>query len=221
MKINYWEDLEPNVIYHIYNRAVGKDNLFANQENYHFFLKKWKNYMPYADVFAFCLMPNHFHFLVKIRPLSAVLTTHVQAQNTVSSQQFLGAEIPYSTYLEDQFKRLFSSYALAFNKQQGRHGSLFQKHFKRISVSDEYKLHYLLTYIHHNPIHHRFCQDYQEWKFSSWMAYQNLDQPSLINRLEVLGWFHEDLKEAHTRFLIYHERFQIEKKMEDFTLEDN
>lgn len=221
MKINYWEDREPKVVYHIYNRAIGKDNLFVNQDNYHFFLGKWKKYVPYLDVFTYCLMPNHFHFLAQVKPLSADLLHHVQLQKTVKSEQFLGAKIPYRDYLEDQFKRLFSSYALAFNKQQGRHGSLFQKHFKRISVLDEYKLQYLLAYIHHNPINHRFCQAYSDWKFSSWMAYQNLDHPSLLNRSEVLGWFNKDIKKAHARFLTYHEDFRVDKKMENFMLEDD
>ncbi len=221
MKVNYWEKLEPNVIYHIYNRAIGKDNLFVEHENYHFFLGQWKKYLPYLDVFAFCLMPNHFHFLAKVKPLSDTLVNHVKAQKTVKSEGFLKAEIPYAEYLEDQFKRLLSSYALAFNKQQNRHGSLFQKRFKRISILDEYRLHYLLTYIHHNPIHHRFCRTYGEWKFSSWMAYQNLSQPSLLNRQEVLSWFDDHTEKAYSRFLAYHEQFRVEKKMDDFTLEDD
>ncbi len=221
MKVDYWEKMEPEVIYHIYNRAVGKDNLFTDEANYAFFLKQWKSYLPYLDVFAFCLMPNHFHFLAKVKPISDELTDHVRAQRTVKSQQFLNEEITYATYLEDQFKRLFSSYALAFNKQQDRHGSLFQKRFKRLSVKDEYKLHYLLAYIHHNPIHHHFCQDFRQWKYSSWMAYQNLKQPSQVNREEVLSWFDDDIEKAALRFRQYHEDFKMDHRMHKDTLEED
>jgi hypothetical protein len=221
MKTNYWEKLEPDVIYHIYNRAVGKDNLFSDDGNYQFFLKQWKTYLPYLDVYVYCLMPNHFHFLAKVKPMTEELKGHLHEQRTVKSQQFVEGEIPYSEYLEDQFKRFFSSYALAYNKQQGRHGALFQKRFKRISVIDEYKLHYLVAYIHHNPLHHRFFTAFENWKYSSWSAYLHLEQPSSLNREEVLSWFDADLEKARTRLLKYHEDFRIDKKLENETLEDD
>ncbi|GEM_PF-390817 len=221
MKTNYWEKLEPDVVYHIYNRAVGRDNLFSNDGNYLFFLEKWKKYLPYLDVYAYCLMPNHFHFLAKVKPLTDALIKHIQEQRTVKSQQFLLEEIPYSEYLEDQFKRLFSSYALAYNKQQARHGTLFQKRFKRISVTTEYKLHYLLAYIHHNPLHHRFCSNYEEWQYSSWTAYRNLQQPSLLNRKEVLSWFDSDLDKALVLFLKFHDDFRIDREMDNWSLEED
>lgn len=214
MKTNYWEKLEPEVVYHIYNRAVGKDNLFNNDGNYRFFLKQWKTYLPYLDVYAYCLMPNHFHFLVKVKPLTDALRQHIQKQKTTKSLQFLEAQILYSEYLEDQFKRLFSSYALAYNKQQARHGALFQKRFKRISVLDEHKMNYLLAYIHHNPLHHRFCLAYGDWTYSSWAAYRNLSQASLLNRVDVLNWFDTDQEKAARCFLKYHEDFQMDKKVE-------
>ena len=218
-KTDYWAKLENNAIYHIYNRAIGRDNLFLTDDHYQFFLKKWKAYLPYLDVYAFCLMPNHFHFLAKVKTLSEELRSHVNEQQTVKSRQFLAEEIPYSEYLEDQFKRLFSSYALAFNKQQNRHGSLFQKGFKRVLVFDDYKLHYLLAYIHHNPIHHFFSATYEGWKYSSWQAYQHFDRPSILNREEVWGWFEEDVEQARLRFYQYHNDFKADRVMENYTFD--
>jgi REP element-mobilizing transposase RayT len=215
MAINYWEKLEAGVTYHIYNRANGRDNLFVKDENYSFFLEKWKKYLPYLDVYAYCLMPNHFHFLAQVKPVdSEALIAHIQSQRTVKSQAFLKGEIEYSEYLEDQFKRLFSSYALAINKQEGRHGALFQKRFKRISIINEHRLCYLLAYIHHNPIHHFFIDDFDDWKYSSWAAYANLDLPSLLNRLTPLSWFGSNLETAKSCFFKYHEDFKIDKKNE-------
>lgn len=67
--INYYETLEPDKYYHIYNHAVGQDNLFNTDENYRFFLEKYAHYIiPVADIFAYCLLPNHFHFAIRIKP---------------------------------------------------------------------------------------------------------------------------------------------------------
>lgn len=60
--------LNPGCIYHIYNRAIGSEKLFLNNENYSFFLKRYRHFIsPVADTFCYCLMPNHFHFLVRIK----------------------------------------------------------------------------------------------------------------------------------------------------------
>jgi len=60
--------LEPDKYYHIYNHAVGGDNLFCSNENFNYFLQKYKHYItPIADTFAYCLMPNHFHLAVRIK----------------------------------------------------------------------------------------------------------------------------------------------------------
>ncbi|WP_339612080.1 hypothetical protein [uncultured Planktosalinus sp.] len=65
--------LEPESTYHIYNRANGNEQLFLSDDNYRYFLKKYDNYIaPIADTFCYCLMPNHFHFLVRIKRESEV-----------------------------------------------------------------------------------------------------------------------------------------------------
>jgi REP element-mobilizing transposase RayT len=215
MPVNYWEKLEAGVTYHIYNRSVGNDNLFFQEGNYAYFIEKWKEYLPYMDVYAYCLMPNHFHFLAQVKSIAEEdLQAHLKRQCTVKSEAFLTGKIVYSEYLEDQVKRGCSSYALAVNKQQGRHGTLFQKRFKRISVKTEHRLCYLLAYIHHNPIHHRFVEEYSAWKYSSWAAYKNLNLPSSINRITPLSWFDKDVEIAKSSFFQYHEAFKLDKEME-------
>jgi putative transposase len=60
--------IEPNHIYHIYNQINNRQKIFFNRENYLYFLKKVKQHpLPYADILAWCLMPNHFHLLVAVR----------------------------------------------------------------------------------------------------------------------------------------------------------
>jgi REP element-mobilizing transposase RayT len=215
MAVNYWKSLQEGCFYHVYNRSIGNEKLFITLDNYRFFLAKWKLYLPYLDVFAYCLMPNHFHFIVRVRELDEALKLHAKEQCTSKSRQFLQEEITYATYLEDQFKRLFSSYALALNKQQKRHGSLFQKSFKRVLIQEEKKLLYLLAYVHHNPIHHNLTTTYGDWLFSSWHAFVNTQASSIIQRQEVLKWFDDDPALAFTQFHEFHTLFRIDKRMDD------
>ncbi|MEM1215507.1 MAG: hypothetical protein AAGJ82_07480 [Bacteroidota bacterium] len=219
-RTNYWQSLQIGSTYHIYNRAVGRDNLFINDENGKFFLRQWKKYLPYLEVYGYCLMPNHFHFLVGVQPLNAVLHTHIAEQTTQASQAFRAGDITYASYLEQQFKRLFASYALAFNKQNERHGALFQKRFKRIAITSEKRQRYLLAYIHHNPIHHGYCADYSEWNLSSYLAYQTSDKPTAIARNVVYRWFAKtDESKGKLHFDQYHHDFKIDRRMERDTLE--
>ncbi|MGB4776434.1 MAG: hypothetical protein WBP45_14755, partial [Daejeonella sp.] len=60
--------LLPSLYYHIYNHANGQDNLFLTPENYRFFLQQYtKHIYPVAHTLAYCLLPNHFHLLIRIR----------------------------------------------------------------------------------------------------------------------------------------------------------
>ncbi len=60
--------MEADRYYHIYNRANGNENLFRERENYRYFLKQWEKCIPdVADTLAYCLMPNHFHFLIRTK----------------------------------------------------------------------------------------------------------------------------------------------------------
>ncbi len=68
MPKKYHQDLIPDKIYHIYSRAVGDEKLFKSDENYRYFLQKFKNYiLPIADIYTWTLLPNHFHFMIRIK----------------------------------------------------------------------------------------------------------------------------------------------------------
>jgi len=61
--MKFQDDFEPEIFFHIYNHAVGTENLFRNPENYRFFLRKYSQYTaPIWETYAYCLLPNHFHF---------------------------------------------------------------------------------------------------------------------------------------------------------------
>ncbi len=111
--------LLPNQYYHIYNHANGDDNLFREEENYRFFLQQYHQHIDaIADTVAWCLMPNHFHLLVKIKNEESLLQTFSKFETL-------------EKLLSKKFSNLFSSYTQAFNKLYQRRGSLFIKNFKR------------------------------------------------------------------------------------------
>jgi putative transposase len=210
MRFDYWQTFYENSFYHIYNRAIGTDKLFVNEGNYQYFLGKWKLYIhPYVDTYAYCLMSNHYHFLARIKTFDESLMQIVQSEGTKASKNFCAGKTALDTFMLDQFKRFFSAYALAFNKQRERHGSLFQESFKRIEINNEVKLLNTLCYIHHNPIHHELSTVYNTWKYSSYNAYLS-DEPTLIARREGLALF-DGLGSDTKAYNNYHGAYQIAK----------
>jgi hypothetical protein len=104
MRFDYWQKLEPNNFYHIYNRGINKETIFKTDENMKFFLKRWKALLsPYLDVAAFCLMPNHFYFLAKMKPLTEEINATVKKEGTVQAERFLKRQVSQNDFLEDQF----------------------------------------------------------------------------------------------------------------------
>jgi REP element-mobilizing transposase RayT len=76
--------MEQGHFYHVYNRGNNKQPIFFERRNYIHFLSLFKKYLSgYADVYAYCLMPNHFHFLIKVKELPQ---TTVVFQTTVVLQ---------------------------------------------------------------------------------------------------------------------------------------
>jgi len=130
---NKYEILSPESSYHVYNRANGNEKLFRSKENYRFFLKKYQEHIsPVADTFCYCLMPNHFHFLIRIKSESelkqALASKNLQG---LASKNLQGLKLEglraakLEDFISNQFSNFFNSYAKAFNKQYKRKGSLF------------------------------------------------------------------------------------------------
>ena len=139
---NKLEVLTPDCTYHIYNRANGNKQMFLSNENYRYFLQQYMSYIqPIADTFCYCLMPNHFHFLVRIKSEKEIenyFRLTFPKFKTLENKNLSG--IDYHQNLEklisQQFSNLLNSYAKAFNKQYNRKGSLFMRPFKRIKVTE-------------------------------------------------------------------------------------
>lgn len=181
------ESLHPGCFYHIYNRGNNRDKLFLENRNYYYFLDCYIKYIrPIAGTFAYCLLPNHFHFLIRIRETWQDLET-CQALN-----------------ISKQFSNFFNAYAKAINKQYQRTGSLFQKPFRRKCIKSQEQLTQTLLYIHFNPVNHGFVKDPIEWPYSSFIDFY-ADRKSFILKTEVLSWF-----QNKTTFIKVHKAYAEE-----------
>ena len=191
------EKLQPNSSYHIFNHANGFENIFTEDENYRFFLDKYKEYItPIAETYAYCLLPNHFHLVVRIRKRE-VIEDIIRNKNStsinnnfskvwnfgkVSSSSIDNKEI--EKFLSKQFSNLFSSYTQSFNKVYKRMGSLFIKNFKREAILDKKHFFNVVIYTHRNPIHHGFCTAFTDWGYSSYS--ETREQKSKIVEVDKL-----------------------------------
>lgn len=94
------EKLQPNSSYHIFNHANGFENIFTEDENFRFFLDKYNQYiLPIAETYAYCLLPNHFHLVVRIRR-KEVLEEVFHAYNFSKVQNFGKVKSKYSATLK-------------------------------------------------------------------------------------------------------------------------
>jgi putative transposase len=190
--------LEPENTYHIYNRANGNEKLFLSDDNYRYFIKKYEEYIsPIAETFCYCLMTNHFHFLVRIRQesvLNEFFKEKLKRSNT-DLQGFKNLE----GLISRQFSNFFNAYSKAFNKQHNRKGSLFMHTFKRKLITDDSYLRKLIHYIHFNPTEAGLVKSPEEWKYSSYSVIISLSETTLL-RDEVISYFEdiENFKYCHT-----------------------
>ena len=180
--------------YHIYNRGVEKRQIFMDDMDYSVFisylasylsfpipqdLQGWslqvdkvspskvpKNYFGEIKLLAYCLMPNHFHLMVKQESEHGI----------------------------DHFMRsLLTKYVRYFNSKHKRVGPLFQGIYKAVRVENEYQFVYLSKYIHRNPIDLFACKDgpcrLEDYKYSSYGNYLNMFRQDWVNIEEILGLF--------------------------------
>ena len=167
------EKLQPNCSYHIFNHANGFENIFIEDENYRFFLEKYQQYiLPIAETYAYCLLPNHFHLVVRIRRKEVIEEVYRNFKSTNFSKvpnlekvEVTDNMIEY--YISKQFANLFSCYTQSFNKVNKRRGSLFLKNFRREPIENKAYFLNAVIYTHRNPVHHAFCDRYTDWSYTS------------------------------------------------------
>lgn len=201
--------LATNHIYHIFNRGNNSQKIFFIDENYHFFLEKLKTHItPFADILAWCLMPNHFHLMVFVN------RTEIEIANKLSESKDKygvkwGVVANSNRTLNKSIAILLRSSTRAINNQENRTGSLFQMTTKAKCLSDNSYLtpawfqstfgtvinisepdksypQTCFKYIHMNPVSAKLVENASSWEFSSYQDYAGLRNGKLINRERAL-----------------------------------
>ena len=178
---------EPGHIYHVYNRGNNKTPIFFGHHNYLFLLRKIKEeWLFYCEIFCYCLMPNHFHFMMMAKQNGC---ENIILKNQPSHLQELSKVIG----------KTLSSYTKAINIQNDTTGNLFQKKTKAkcLTCDDMDNNHrnqdYLINcfhYIHDNPLASHLVNDLKRWPYSSWPDYYGFRNETLCNKeltIERLG----------------------------------
>lgn len=183
--------IECGHIYHIYNKTNDKEPLFRFDEDYYLFLQLFKKYIALiADVFAWSLLPNHFHFLIRIKSEAEIERLILQipvSERTVTQKHFL-SNPNMELLAESQFRRLFTAYAMAYNKLYERRGNLFNRQYKRVRITHDQNFTNALVYIHANGLKHKLVEDFWQYKWTSYHLIVN-NQKGDILKDEIIDWF--------------------------------
>ncbi len=194
---------EPNHIYHIYNRGNNSQKVFFNREHYLFLLQKIKTFVtPFADILAWCLMPNHFHIMVYVNVAEIEIIENFISEGFTLSETL--TKYKQRTF-NDSIGIMLRSYSRAIQKQQKITGSLFQKTSKAVCLTEvsgvtpawfqsqygtiiniidpekEYPQ-VCFNYIHQNPVNAGLVKNSNDWEFSSFQDYSGIRNGKLINR---------------------------------------
>ena len=136
-------------IYHVVMRGINRPAIFEEHEDYERFLETMKKFKVVSEykLYAYCLMSNHFHLLLKVTKED----------------------------LELIIKRIAGSYVYWYNRKYGRIGHLFQDRYNSAPIENEHYLLNALRYIHQNPLKAKICKTISEYMYSSYFDYVNED----------------------------------------------
>ena len=163
----------PDQYYHFFNRGNNRQAIFFERDNYLYFLHGIKKYLrEYMDILVYCLMPTHYHILVRVHPkqTSEVLKTSDVSSNEVSKAVSLAMQ------------KFGISYTKAINKRFERVGALFQGQFRGKPIQHYNHLLNLCVYIHANPVKDSLVTLPEDWEFSNYLEWMNLREGTLVNR---------------------------------------
>ena len=164
--------------YHIYNHSIPEQLLFRGEEDYLTCLKLFQRYYNTIDysILAYCLMPNHYHFLI-----------------------YQKTDVPVFV----SFRKLWYCYTCYYNKKYERIGTLFANKLQHITIQKQSYLLRLCAYIHLNPVKAGLVNVVDAWQWSNYQEWVGLRNGSLIDREQIKHFFHsvEEYKECISTLL--------------------
>ncbi len=156
----------PDCYYHIYNRGNNRQTIFFEADNYLYFLRRIKKYLlPVVNMIAYCLMPTHYHLMVRVKNLG-IQTSEVLKTSEVSIAM----------------QKLSISYTKAINKRFERVGALFQGAFQAKPITNSKHLLHLCRYVHANPVKDGLINDPAEWPYSNYLEWIGERDGKLVDR---------------------------------------
>ena len=167
--------------YHIYNRGANRTSIFRCDDNYRYLLDLLRRYCDnlHITMIAYCLMPNHYHWLVR--------------QEEDESAGLLP-------------QRVCKAYSNAFNNYYHHSGTLFEGSYKAIAVNTDPYLHQVCLYIHANPVRHHFALDPGLWPHSNYLEWIGRRDNGLVDVEFVRRHFHgPDAYETYVASYLRHE----------------
>jgi REP element-mobilizing transposase RayT len=179
--------------YHIFNRGCNKQPIFFSDDNYIYLLKKIKeSYQEFGiNIFAYCLMPNHYHFLIQ--------------------------QLTYKP-VSDWLRTIFGGYTQAINKQQERKGTLFEGRAKGILIDKEEYLIHLMRYIHNNPVKAGLVNNSHDWKYSNYLECAGLREGTLYNEKFIIQNFSSKI-DYKTYFQYYEIENKMQNALEKYLID--
>lgn len=190
----------PGRFYHIYNRGINSGQIIFERRNYLYFLQLYAKYMlAVFDTYAYCLLGNHYHLLVRVKTEQErlhALQAHTSAGRLDQPERLAQSQLKSAS---DHFNHMQIAYTMSINKAYGRTGGLMERPFRRKLVESNAYFTNLVAYIHQNPQKHGIVNDFRDWPWTSYGAFLT-NQHSHLQREFVLDWFG-----SQTEFLEFHD----------------
>jgi REP element-mobilizing transposase RayT len=161
----------PGQYYHVYNRGSNRGVIFFEEENYRYLGRLVRKYVAGMNIaiIAYCLMPNHYHFLIR--------------QNGTAHAGLL-------------FQRVFNAYSKAINKRFDRTGTLFEGRFHSVHVDKSAYLLHLCRYIHANPVKAGLAVSPDGWEHSDYRQWVGLEKAGISDQEFIRANFGEGTEYA-------------------------
>ncbi|CAN5898196.1 hypothetical protein BH11BAC4_BH11BAC4_10980 [soil metagenome] len=187
----YLAKFEYGSIYHIYNKTNNRELLFRSDENNFHFLNLFRNYVsPFVETYAWNLLPNHFHFLVRIRQETEIMgfINNLLPENQTKSEKLYLLDGNINNLIQMEFKRFFTAYAMSFNNFYKRKGNLFYRTFRRVKIGKDHQFTLAIIYIHANAQKHKLVRQFDKYRWTSFHILIS-EKPTILLRDEILQWF--------------------------------
>lgn len=201
---------KPESFYHIVCKSVDGIDLFREDADYKVFQQRFKQFTNIIfDAWAYCLLANHAHYIVKTKTAETILKTINEPDNaTLAMNSWLydpDNELLFDVMAERQMNSFLVSFANYSNNKYSRKGGLFQKPFRRIEVVDDSHLQQAIIYTHANAQKHALVKDFKDHPYNSYTATVHND-PIFTDTKSVVDFFGgiEKFKSIHKSQVEYY-----------------